>query len=493
MSVGQRESGGKKAWGGRFATAPDERAEAYTASILFDNRLVLEDIRGSVAHVRMLGRQEIVSADEAAAIESGLWQIWAEAQQGDFAFSIADEDIHTAVERRLRELIGPVQGKLHTGRSRNDQVVTDVRLWTKGAILDTSEALIELSAALMDVAADHVETVMPGFTHTQRAQPVVVAHHLLAYVAMFDRDLDRLQDAYRRTDRLVLGSGALAGVTYPIDRHSVADELGFAGISENSLDAIADRDFVLDSLYALSMIQLHLSRLSEELVYWSSGEFRFIEIDDAYATGSSIMPQKKNPDVAELSRGRTGRVFGHLIGTLTVMKGLPLTYNSDMQEDKEALFDAVDTVQRVLSVYPGMIRTIRFKTDRLAEAAIGDFILATDAADLLAKNGVPFREAHEAIGRLVGDCIASGETFADLTDEEWAGVHPVFADQRPPLTALESVQARDIPGGTAPNQVAAALDAARQRAHGFQNWVEDQQDRRRQIMQHPNELEQRTK
>ena len=485
MAVAQRGSDGKKAWGGRFSTAPDQRAEAFTASILFDNRLVREDIRGSVAHVRMLGRQGIVGADEAAAIEAGLWQVWDEVERGEFAFSLADEDIHTAVERRLRELIGPLQGKLHTGRSRNDQVVTDVRLWTKGALLDTSALVLDMMDALTAVAGDHTETVMPGFTHTQRAQPVVVAHHLLAYVAMLERDLDRLRDAYRRADRLPLGSGALAGVTYPIDRPSVAKELGFSGITDNSLDAIADRDFVLDALYALSMIQLHLSRLSEELVYWSSGEFRFIEIADAFATGSSIMPQKKNPDVAELSRGKTGRVFGRLLGTLTMMKGLPLTYNSDMQEDKEALFEAVDTVQGVLGVFPEMIRTLRFDTERLAEAAVGDFILATDAADLLAKHGVPFREAHEVVGKLVGDCIASGKTFADLTEQEWAAVHPVFAEQRPPLTAMESVEARDVPGGTAPRQVRLALDAARDRAAEARSWVDERQAERARVMSAP--------
>lgn len=462
--------GSEKAWGGRFAVAPDERSEAFTSSIRFDVRMVWQDIRGSVAHVRMLGRQGIIPAEDAAAIESGLWQVWDEASDGSLSFTIKDEDVHTGVERRLRELIGPVQGKLHTARSRNDQVSTDTRLWTKGALLAITGGVLNLVEMLLEVAASHFETVMPGYTHTQRAQPIVLAHHLLAYVAMFQRDVDRLIDAYRRTDRMTLGSGALAGVTYSIDRESVASDLGFAGITANSLDAVSDRDFVLDAMFACSTIAVHISRLSEELVMWSSGEFKSVEFSDAFATGSSIMPQKKNPDVAELSRGKTGRVLGHLIGTLTVLKGLPLTYNSDMQEDKEALFDTVDTVLAVLGVYPSAIRTLTIKKDRLAEAAVADFSLATDAADLLARKGVAFREAHEVVGHLVRQCIEQGKTFADLTDDEWAAAHPVFGEERPPLSALESVNARDIPGGTAVNQVMAAHAAARDAVGVLRTW-----------------------
>lgn len=480
--------GSTKAWGGRFAAAPDARSEAFTASIGFDHRLVREDIRGSVAHVRMLGRQRIIDPAEAEAIERGLWRIWEEVEEGTFTYSVADEDIHTAVERRLRDLIGPVQGKLHTARSRNDQVVTDLRLWTKGAIIALASGVIDLAQALLDVAAEHMDTVMPGYTHTQRAQPVLLAHHLLAYVAMLERDLDRLREAYRRLDRLPLGSGALAGVTYPIDRESVAADLGFAGITTNSLDAVSDRDFVLDVLYACSVIALHLSRLCEELVYWSSGEFRFVEFSDAFSTGSSIMPQKKNPDVAELTRGKTGRVFGHLIGTLTVVKGLPLAYNSDLQEDKEALFDTVDTMRAVLGVVPPAIRSLRFNRERLAEAAIADFTLATDAADLLARNGVPFREAHEIVGRLVRRCIEEGITFADLTDEEWAAVHPVFAVQRPPLTALESVAARDVPGGTAPQRVATAHEMASRVIVQARAWVDERRTALERVMTPPGHL-----
>ncbi len=459
-NTGDSRPGVAKAWGARFASSPDERLEAFNASIGFDARLLREDIRGSVAHVRMLGRQGIVPTEDAAAIEDGLWRVWDEAERGDLAFVLADEDIHTGVERRLRELIGPVAGKLHTARSRNDQVATDLRLWTKGALQELAARVLDLDAALIAVAADHDDVVMPGYTHLQRAQPVLLAHHILAYAAMLERDLDRLRDAERRTDVSPLGSGALAGVTFPIDRAGTATELGFAAVSANSLDAVGDRDFVLDTLYACAVIAVHLSRLSEEIVLWSSAEFRFLDLDDAFATGSSIMPQKKNADIAELARGKTGRVVGHLVATLTTLKGLPLAYNKDLQEDKEGLFDAVDTLLAVLDVLPPMLRTARFRGDRLAAAAAADFSLATDAADLLARRGVPFREAHGVIGRLVASCLEQGRDFADLSPEEWAAVHPVFATERPPLTALASAAARDVPGGTAPVRVRAALGAA---------------------------------
>ncbi|CAN5862722.1 argininosuccinate lyase [soil metagenome] len=473
--TGEAETGSARAWGGRFSEHPDRVAEGFTASILFDNRMVREDIRGSVAHVRMLGRQGIIDAASADAIEDGLWQVWDEVENGDFAFSIADEDIHTAVERRLRELIGPAQGKLHTGRSRNDQVATDTRMWTKAAILRISQGVLDLASALTRRASEHVDVVMPGYTHTQRAQPVLLSHHLLAYVEMLQRDAIRLQQAYERADVMPLGSGALAGVTYPIDRESVARDLGFGAISRNSMDAIADRDFVLDTLSALSMIQMHISRLSEELVVWSSGEYRFVQISDAFSTGSSIMPQKKNPDVAEISRGKTGRVFGHLMGVLTMMKGLPLTFNSDMQEDKEALFDAADTVEAVLTVFVGMVTGLKFDRERLEEAATGGFSLATDVADLLAKHGVPFREAHEVVGRLVRQCIDSDITFGDMTAEQWSALHPVFASQLPPLTARESVDSRDIPGGTAINRVLAEIAATGGRLQELDAWIAREQ------------------
>jgi argininosuccinate lyase len=455
------QAGTAKAWGGRFAQAPDRRLEAFNASVAFDVRLVREDIRGSIAHARMLAKQGIIALEDAAALERGLWQVSSEVESGKFALTIADEDVHTGVERRLREIVGAVAGKLHTGRSRNDQVATDLRLWTKGALLALMSGVLDLADALMEAADANRDLAMPGYTHLQRAQPVLLAHHLLAYVAMLDRDLDRLEDAYRRTDVMPLGAGALAGVTYPIDREATRSDLGFSAISTNSLDAVSDRDFVLDVLYACSMIAMHLSRLAEEIILWASAEFRFLELADAFSTGSSIMPQKKNPDVAELARGKTGRVYGNLIAMLTVAKGLPLTYNKDFQEDKEALFDSVDTVLATLDVLPPMIRTARWRSDRMAEAAIADFSLATDAADLLARRGIPFREAHEATGKLVAYCIAQGKTFADLTDAEWAATHPIFGTERPPLTAAESLAARDVPGGTAPSRVSAQLAEAR--------------------------------
>ncbi|MGC4191807.1 MAG: argininosuccinate lyase [Thermomicrobiales bacterium] len=460
-----------KRWAGRFAESPDARLEAFNASVTFDIQLVREDIRGSIAHVRMLGRQGIVTTDEAKEIERGLWQVMDEVDAGTFGLTIADEDVHTGVERRLYELIGPVTGKLHTARSRNDQVGTDLRLWTRRALVEIAAKLEDFASALLEVAKAHPDVVMPGYTHLQRAQPVLLAHHLHAYVEMTMRDLDRVRDAYRRADVLVLGSAALAGTTYPIDRESVAAELGFSRISANSLDAVSDRDYVLDTIYACALIATHVSRLSEELILWSSGEFRFITLSDAFSTGSSIMPQKKNADVAELGRGKTGRVYGHLMGLLTTVKGLPLSYNKDLQEDKEGVFDAVTTVLQLLDVFPPMIRTATFNNERMAAAAIDDFTLATDAADLLAKRGVPFREAHEVIGSLVGRCVREGKTFADLTDEEWSAVHPVFAEEKPPLDALTSIAGRDVPGGTAPNRVNAALEAAEQQLGVYATWL----------------------
>lgn len=468
------QQGSAKAWGGRFASTPDKRLEAFNASVEFDVRLVREDVRGSVAHVRMLGRQGIIPVDDARAIETGLWQVWDEIDAGTFTLTIADEDVHTGVERRLRELIGPVTGKLHTGRSRNDQVATDFRLWTKDAVLRLIGGTLDLIDALLEVAGNYPDAVMPGYTHLQRAQPVLLAHHLLAYTEMFRRDLDRLQAAFRRTDVLPLGSAAMAGATYPLDRESVAQDLGFAAVTRNSMDAVSDRDFVLDALSASAILMMHISRLSEEIIFWSSGEAKFLSLSDAFSTGSSIMPQKKNADVAELARGKTGRVYGHLIGMLTVLKGTPLTYNKDFQEDKEGLFDTVDTCLMVLDVVPPMLTSATFRTDRMLEAATADYSLATDVADHLARNGVPFREAHEVVGKLVGQCAARGIAFSDLTDAEWAAVHPLFADQRPPLTALESVSARDVPGGTAPVRVHQALDEARAAAADQRGWYDQQ-------------------
>jgi argininosuccinate lyase len=475
------QTGTAKAWGGRFAQAPDRRLEAFNASVAFDVRLSREDIRGSIAHARMLGKQGIIDVEDAVSLERGLWQVLSEVENGDFTLTIADEDVHTGVERRLREIVGGTAGKLHTGRSRNDQVATDLRLWAKGAILALLSGVLDLAEALTETAEANTRVTMPGYTHLQRAQPVLLAHHLLAYVAMLQRDLDRLEDAYRRTDVMPLGAGALAGVTYPIDREATRSDLDFSAISANSLDAVSDRDFVIDVLYACSMVAMHLSRLAEEIILWASAEFRFLELADAFSTGSSIMPQKKNPDVAELARGKTGRIFGNLVAMLTVAKGLPLTYNKDFQEDKEALFDSVDTVLATLDVLPPMIRTARWRSDRMAEAAIADFSLATDAADLLTRRGVPFREAHEVAGKLVAFCIAQGKTFTDLTDAEWAATHSIFVTDRPPLTADESISARDIPGGTAPNRVSEQLAATR-RALSEARGLLDERETARQAM-----------
>ncbi len=468
------EQGGQKmAWGGRFAESPDLRLQAFNASVGFDVRMVREDIRGSIAHVRMLGTQGIIPQDEAEQVADALWQILDEVERGEFALTIADEDVHTGVERRLRELVGGIAGKLHTGRSRNDQVATDFRFWTKRMLVEVADGLVAFCEALLEVSRANADVIMPGYTHLQRAQPVLFAHHMHAYVEMLLRDLERVRQAFARADVMPLGSAALAGATYPLDREAVAAELGFGVISRNSLDAVSDRDFALDALYACSLIALHVSRLSEELVLWSSGEFRFIEIADRFSTGSSIMPQKKNADIAELGRGKSGRVFGNLIGLLTTMKGLPLAYNKDSQEDKEGLIDSVDTILAVLDVFPPMVRSITVHGDRTAAAAIEDFTLATDAADLLAKSGVPFREAHEVVGSLVARCIAGGKTFAMLTDEEWAEAHPIFAEQRPPLDGAGSVALRDVPGGTAPGRVEAARAELERQVAGEAAWISE--------------------
>ena len=466
------QSGTAKAWGGRFSASPDARLEAFNASVSFDVRLIREDIRGSIAHVRMLGRQGIVAPSEADSIEQALWTVLHEVDAGAFHLTVADEDVHTGVERRLRELIGDVTGKLHTARSRNDQVATDFRLWTKGALVEIAAGLGRMSDALLDVAQRHPDVLMPGYTHLQRAQPILLAHHLHAYVEMLARDVDRVRDAHRRTDALALGSGALAATSFPIDRESVAADLGFAGITANSLDGVADRDFALDTLFACSVIAIHLSRLSEEIILWSSAEFRFVRLDDAFATGSSIMPQKKNPDIAELGRGKSGRIIGDLVALLMTLKGLPLAYNKDMQEDKEGVFDAVDTILALLDVFPPMVETLTFDRQRMASAAVADFSLATDAADVLARHGVPFREAHAVVGRLVAQCIADDKTFADLLDADWAAIHPVFAEHRPPLDGLASVTLRDVPGGPAPRRVRAALVAADEALAGHRAWIE---------------------
>ncbi len=486
MTAGRAgESGASWGWGSRFAAGPDERLQAFNASIGFDQRFVREDIRASVAHARGLARQGIISDGDLAALEGALWAVWDDAAIGPLPFTLADEDIHTGVERLMRERIGDVTGKLHTARSRNDQVATDFRLWARGAGYDVLAGVLDLADALLAIAADHADTVMPGYTHLQRAQPVVLGHHLHAYIEMFQRDAERLGDAITRLNRSPLGAAALAGSTFPLDREGVAAELGFDGPTTNSMDAVADRDFVMELLMACAMVQVHVSRLSEEVVLWTSAEFRFATLDDRFATGSSIMPQKKNADIAELARGKTGRVIGNLVGMLVTTKGLPLTYNKDLQEDKEGLFDSIDTLRIVLDVVPPMLRTMRWDTGRMAAAALADFALATDAADLLARHGVPFREAHGVVGRLVAECAGSNRTFADLSDEEWAAVHPVFGEERPPLDALASVSARDITGGTAPAQVRKAQDLHTGRLAELRGWLDERRAVHDAVMSRP--------
>ena len=439
----------------------DTQARDYGASISFDRRLYRQDIEGSIAHARMLAKQEIVSEDEAKAIIRGLNSIRKEIERGRFQYRTEFEDIHMNIEARLFEKIGDVAGRLHTARSRNDQMALDLRLFVKEEIVKTVDRIRALQSALVDLAAANKDVIMPGYTHLQQAQPVLLAHHLLAYFEMFQRDKERFQDCMGRTDVMPLGSGALAGVPYPIDREFVARELGFTKVSTNSLDAVSDRDFLIEFEAAAAIAMMHLSRLAEELVLWSSSEFGFMEIGEAFTTGSSIMPQKKNPDVAELARGKTGRVYGHLMGILTIMKSLPLAYNRDMQEDKEGLFDTVDTLQSSLGVSTGMIKTININANRMAQAMQKDYILATDLADYLVKKGLSFRKAHGVLARLSEYAVSKGKTFRELGRKEYREFSPLFAGDVYDITLKSSVVAREVVGGTSPHQVAKALRRAR--------------------------------
>ena len=450
-----------KAWSGRFAAAADPRMEAFTSSLAVDRRLAAYDVRGSRAHCRMLVKRKIIARAEGEKILKGLQAVERELTRGDFPFLASDEDIHMAVERRLTEKIGPVGGKLHTARSRNDQVLLDVRLFLRDEIGALGKLVARLQKRLARLAKRHRTVVLPGYTHLQRAQPVLLAHHLLAYHAMFGRDAERLAECGARVNVLPLGAGALAGTTLPIDRAYVARLLGFARVSENSLDTVADRDFVAEFLSVAAILGMHLSRLAEELVLWSSSEFGFVELPDAFATGSSMMPQKKNPDVPEIIRGKTGRLYGNLFALLTVLKGLPLTYNRDLQEDKEPLFDSVDTLRGVLSVLEPMLGAMRFRPERLAAAARGGFMLATDVADYLVEKQVPFRRAHEVVGEVVQWCVAEGKELHQLTLEEWRRFSPAFeADLLPRLTLEAAVARRTSYGGTSPENVERQLRAA---------------------------------
>ena len=456
-----------KAWSGRFSEAVDDLVKRYTASVGFDFRLAAADITGSLAHARMLGRQGIIAQEDVTAIEGGLETIRAEIERGDFKWSLDDEDVHLNIEKRLTALIGDAGKRLHTGRSRNDQVATDIRLYLRGEIERLINLLRNLQASLVDTAEKHTGTLMAGFTHLQVAQPVTFGHHLLAYFEMFERDVSRLADCRKRLNQLPLGSAALAGTSYPIDRAWVARELGFDGVCANSLDAVSDRDFAIEFTSACALIMTHVSRLSEELILWMSPRFRFLTVADRFCTGSSIMPQKKNPDVPELARGKTGRVNGHLMGLLTLMKGQPLAYNKDNQEDKEPLFDTIDTVSDTLTIFADMIRSITVNAQAMREAALEGFSTATDLADWLVKKGLPFRDAHEVVARAVRHAEERGVDLAQLPLAELRQFHALIDDSVFSVLTLEGSSAsRNHIGGTAPRQVAQAIVAARQRMQG---------------------------
>ncbi|QSF49266.1 MULTISPECIES: argininosuccinate lyase [unclassified Thermosynechococcus] len=456
-------------WSQRFEQALHPAIARFNASIGFDIRLIEYDLSGSQAHARMLAKTGIISPEEAETLIQGLEQIRQEYRDGQFTPGIEAEDVHFAVERRLTELVGDVGKKLHTARSRNDQVGTDIRLYLRSEIDHILRQLRQWQRTLLDLAESHIETLIPGYTHLQRAQPLSLAHHLLAYVEMAERDSERLQQIRERVNVSPLGAGALAGTTFPIDRHYTAELLGFREPYRNSLDAVSDRDFAIEFLCAASLIMVHLSRLSEEIILWASEEFAFVKLTDTCATGSSIMPQKKNPDVPELVRGKTGRVFGHLQALLVIMKGLPLAYNKDLQEDKEALFDAVDTVRACLEAMTIlMAEGVVFQPQRLAAAVESDFANATDVADYLASKGVPFREAYNLVGQVVKTCLAEGKFLKDLTLEEWQALHPAFAaDIYERIAPRQVVAARNSYGGTGFDQVRQALAAARDRLNDF--------------------------
>lgn len=457
-----------KLWSGRFTKETNKLVDQFTASISFDQKLAKEDIQGSLAHVQMLGECEIITTEEAKTIQAGLETILEKLANGEVEFLVEHEDIHMNIEKLLIDEIGSVGGKLHTGRSRNDQVATDMHLYLRTKTEELIQLLEKVQLAIMEQAKDNIETILPGYTHLQRAQPVSFAHHLLAYFWMFERDKERLQDSLKRVNFLPLGAGALAGTTFPIDRDRVAELLGFDNVYPNSMDAVSDRDFILEFLSIASILMVHLSRLSEEMVIWSSQEFQFIELDDSFCTGSSIMPQKKNPDVPELLRGKTGRVFGDLIGLLTVLKGLPLAYNKDLQEDKEGMFDTVDTLEGSLTLLAPMLDTMKVNTKVMRKAVTQDYSNATDIADYLAAKGMPFRQAHDVIGRTVLYAIEKGVYLLDLQLDEYKTFSPLFEeDVFEVLTPEHVVGARKSSGGTAPEQIKQQLKLAENKL-GFQ-------------------------
>ena len=448
----------KKAWAGRMDEATDPLVDAFTSSFPVDRRLYDHDITGSVAHCKMLAKQKIITKSESSKIIRGLEAIRREFAEREFKELPSDEDIHMAVERRLIEKIGPLGGKLHTARSRNDQVALDLRLYMRDVLDETCALLVDLQRALAEVARAHSGVIMPGYTHLQPAQPVLFGHHLLAYCEMLERDEERMRDCRGRTNQLPLGAGALSGTTFPIDREYVAKLLGFDGVTQNSLDTVSDRDFALEFLAAAGICAMHLSRFADEIVLWASPHFAFIDLPDAFATGSSMMPQKKNPDIAELVRGKTGRVYGHLVSLLTTMKGLPLAYNRDLQEDKTPVFDTADTLRACLSILAAMTRQLRVRADKMEAAAEAGYTLATEVADYLATQGVPFREAHAIVGAIVRHALAAGRKLSSYTVEELQNFSPAIRkDVLEWLTTGSAVRRRGATGGTAPKNVARRL------------------------------------
>ena len=452
-----------KLWGGRFTKGTDKAVEDFTSSIAFDARMYAEDIAGSKAHATMLAKQNIISDADRDAIVEGLTKIKDQIDKGEFPFSVALEDIHMNIEKRLTDDIGEAGGRLHTGRSRNDQCAVDLHMYVRKAVVEMGELIVDMQKALIETAEKYSDVIMPGYTHLQRAQPVLFGHHMMAYFSMLERDFDRLLMVFKHADIMPLGAGALAGSTYGIDQTYTQKLLGFSRIYENSMDAVSDRDYVVEFLSFVSLVMMHLSRLSEELILWSTNEFNFIELDDAHCTGSSIMPQKKNPDVCELVRGKTGRTYGHLLGLLATLKGLPLTYNKDMQEDKEGIFDAIDTVHFALSINAAMIRGMKVNGTHMKAVLDDDFSNATDMADYLAKKGVPFREAHEIVGNAVHHCIEKGCVLLDLSVEDFKAISPYFdADILDAISIEACVAGRNNYSGTAPECV------KRQRNNGKQ-------------------------
>lgn len=443
-----------KLWGGRFSQPTNKFVEEFTASIDFDKRLYHQDIRGSIAHARMLGKQGIIPMADVELIIHGLQEILDKIEAGTFDFSVSLEDIHMNIEARLSAKIGEAGKRLHTGRSRNDQVALDIRLYLRDEIVEVSAYLDLLLDSLISQAESNIEVIMPGYTHLQTAQPILFAHHMLAYVEMFKRDKGRMEDCLKRVNVLPLGAGALAGTTFPIDREYVAEQLDFSDVTRNSLDSVSDRDFALEFMSASSILMMHLSRFSEELILWSTSEFKFIDLSDGFCTGSSIMPQKKNPDVPELVRGKTGRVYGNLMALLTVMKALPLAYNKDMQEDKEPLFDTIDTVKGSLKIFADMIREMKVNAGNMRTAAAKGFSTATDVADYLVRQGMPFRDAHEVVGKAVAYCLDKGKDLPELTMDEWHSFSAKINDDIYDSITLEaSVNARKATGGTALERV----------------------------------------